>query len=45
MFNVGGRNGWGARRSPEHYNAWSGRTRFRINDTLRKFNPINTKFV
>lgn len=45
MFNVGGRNGWGVRRSPEHYNAWSNRTRFQINDTLRKFNPINTKFA
>lgn len=45
MFNVGGRNGWGVRRSPEHYNAWSSRTKFRINDTLRKFNPIKTDFL
>lgn len=44
MFNVGGRNGWGVRRSPEHYNAWSSRTRFQINDTLRKFNPICLMF-
>lgn len=33
-FNVGGNHGWAVKSSPNHYNMWASRTRFRINDTL-----------